>query len=421
MRSFDSISLSKEDVDKATYIQSLYDDPDNEEELLYLRPPTSNGGISQSQELMKVAFYTEDEKKSFFKRYNTSDICGFEIWYQDGDIEFYWYVPNETTELHYRRFLDSTYKKGEIGSTLDKFVDVRETDYLSGAQYYLKHHYFEPIKHHRSGSFSNIYKNLLSEVNTKDDSRVVLQVLFKPAEDDWCDLYTKSVEDVADALDTKTKTESSFFGLRKTERPLSSEEKQVPSQIRNQRDEKGYYVNFRVCVLGSDQERIEQEMSEVNDIIQLTFESPSGQNFVPARDSKSELRGLLRDMMLRKTDHMFQPKLPKDYLKYRLSKSYKTIVMTATELASIAHIPNSSEVNVNGIKWSVIEIDGTLPTGAVDFEEPTESEKQQIAERLQTETNTTTKNETVENETVPELKKSDDTEVDTDSKEETSG
>lgn len=381
MRNFDSIPMTTEDVEKADHIQSLYDTSD--QELLFLRPSQNNGGIEQSQELMKVAFFTEDEQKDFFKRYNISDVCGFEIWYQDGDIEFYWYVPNDDADLRYRRFLNSAYQKGEIGSTMDKFVEVRDDDYMTGAQYYLKNHYFEPVKNHRQKDFTNIYKNLLSEINTKDDTRVVMQVLFKPAEDDWCDLYSTSVEDVANAMDADKQVETKLFGLIKNERELSSAEKKIPKLIKQQRDENGYYVNFRVCVLGSDQHRIEQEMSEIDNIIKLTFESPSGQNFVPKRDGKRELNKLLEDMMLRRPDHMNQPKRPRDYLEYRLSDVYKNIIMTATELASIAHIPNSKEVDISGIRWSVIEIDGSLPTGSVNFEMPDETEQQETVEELQ--------------------------------------
>jgi len=87
--------------------------------------------------------------------------------------------------------------------------------------------------------------------------------------------------------------------------------------------------------------------------------------------------------MLRRPDHMNQPKRPRDYLEYRLSDVYKNIIMTATELASIAHIPNSKEVDISGIRWSVIEIDGSLPTGSVNFEMPDEDEQQQTFEELQ--------------------------------------
>jgi len=382
MRSFPSISITPEAEDRVRYIKELI--TDSESELLFLHPPKHNSGLDQTKTLLKNAFWTLEEDGDFFNRYNTSDVCGFEIWYDEGEIEFFWYTPNTHQGKHYRRHLNTRYSDGQLGESLEKFPDVNDSDYFVGTQYYLKNHYFEPVNHHDSPlSFSNIYEDLLSEIDTKDDTRVILQVLFKPAEDDWTTLHSKTVDDVATELEATARTESKLFGLIKNETEPSSEEKKVPGMIRSQKDQKGYYVNFRVGILGSDKERIEREMSEVNDIINVSFEAASGQNFVPSRCSEDELQQLLEDMVSRTPDHMQQPKLPKDYLEHKRSNVYKHIIMTATELASLAHIPSSNEVEIDGIKWSLVNADGSLPQSSMDFEEPSEEQKKQIREELQ--------------------------------------
>lgn len=381
MRSFPSINIDAEGEDRVRYLKELL--TDSEAELLFLHPPKNNSGVSQTEQLLKNAFWTLDEDSDFFKRYNTSDVCGFEIWYDNGEIEFFWYAPNQQQGKHYRRHLNTRYSDGQLGESLEKFPDVEEKDYFTGSQYYLKNHYFEPVNHHDSPlDFSNIYEDLLSEIDTKDDSRVIIQVLFKPAEDDWTEIHSKTVDDVAEELDFDSKTESRLFGLISKEYQPSSEEKKVPGMIRDQKDQKGYYVNFRVGILGSDKERIEREMGEVDDIINVSFEAASGQNFVPKRNSEEELQELLEDMVARRPDHMCQPKTPRDYLQHRLSGVYKHIIMTATELSSIAHIPSASEVEIDGIKWSLVNADGSLPQSSMDFEEPDEEEKNKIKEEL---------------------------------------
>lgn len=382
MRSFSSINIDAEQEDRVRYIKELVTESDSE--LLFLHPPKSNNGVDQTEQLLKNAFWTLDEESDYFKRYNTSDVCGFEIWYDEGEIEFFWYTPNEQQGKHYRRHLNTRYSDGQLGESLEKFPDVKEKDYFAGSQYYLKNHYFEPVNHHESPlDFSNIYEDLLSEIDTKDDSRVILQVLFKPAEDDWTELQSTTVDDIAESLDMDTKKESRLFGLIQKERQPSSEEQKVPGMIRDQKDQKGYYVNFRVGVLGSDKERIEQEMSEIDDIIKVSFEAASGQNFVPSRNSEEELSDLLEDMVCRRPDHMCQPKTPRQYLKHQFAGVYKHIVMTATELSSIAHIPSAKEVEIDGIKWSLVNADGSLPQSSMDFDEPDEDEKQKIKEDLQ--------------------------------------
>jgi len=382
MRSFSSIAIDSEKEDRIRHIKELV--TDSEAELLFLHPPKNNDGVDQTKKLLESAFWSLDDSSDWLKRYNTSDVCGFEFWYDEGEIEFFWYTPNEDQGKHYRRHLNTRYSDGQLGESLEKFPDINETEYFVGAQYYLKNHYFEPVNHHASPlSFSNIYEDLLSEIDTKDDTRVILQVLFKPAADDWTEIHSKTVDDVAEELDMSSQTEKKLFGLIEKEKQPSSEEKKIPGMIRSQKDQKGYYVNFRVGIIGSDKEQIEKEMSEVDDILNISFESASGQNFVPKRNSENELQQLLEDMVSRNPDHMFQPKTPKEYLKHKFSDVYKHVIMTATELSSIAHVPSSREVEIDGIKWSLVNADGSLPQSSMDFDEPSEEEKKQIKQELQ--------------------------------------
>lgn len=383
MRTFDSVQIDSTQAERVKYIESLFDE--SEAEVLFLKPPKQNSGLAETKKLLKNPFHIYNEETTRFKRFNTSPVCGFEIWYEDGEIDFYWYVPGAEIERKYRRQLHNRYSNGQLRASLEKFIPLEEDDYFAGTEYHLKNHYFEPINHKDSNlEFSNIYEDLLSEIDTKDESRVILQVLFKPAEDDWTELHSLTVDDLADSLDSDMKTESKWFGLKTKERPLSSAEKSIPGMVRSQRDEKAFYVNFRIGVLAPTQEEAEREMSEIDDIINYTFESPSGQNFVPARCSTNEeLTGLLEDMIARNPSHMYQPKLPRDYLAHKRSGTYKHMIMTADEVASIAHIPNTREVDIEGINWSMINADGTLPSNSEDFVEPDVDEREAILEELQ--------------------------------------
>lgn len=386
MRSFDSISVDSEIKNRVKYITQELNN--SESELLFLYPPENNGGRRITKNLLNTAFYSYTEEESFFKRFNTSDVCGFEIWYENGEITFYWFVPGSQSD-RYRRHLYNRYSNGELGSATDNFPDVGEKDYFAGSEYHLKHHYFEPVNHHDSPmEFSNIYEDLLSEIDTRDDSRVVIQVLFKPAEDDWTELHSMTVDDLADNLDMSSEQVSKWFGLVTKDRPLTSDEQNIPRMIRNQRDQKGYYVNYRIGVLGSDRDRVEMEMREIDNIIELTFEAASGQNFVPGRCSENQLQELMEDMAARRPRNMRQPKTPREYLQHKFTNSYEHIIMTADELSSIAHIPSSSDVDLDGIRWALITADGTLPSDAADFEEQTAEEREEILKELQSHSST---------------------------------
>lgn len=351
------------------------------ERLLSFYPPVDGPGINEMKEVLRTLHTYEGEDSTFY-HHNKSPVNGLEYWYEDGEFKYIMYAPSQRNESLIRRQLYSHYKGCDIKFKKPYIFDINSDDYVIGGRLKLHHHYFEPIKSLNSpeGFEINPFHSIFGELDTRDDMRAIIQVLFKPAEEDWPHLNTKNVEEYAERKRNQTRTESTLFGLRKQTIEPDREDEKAADLIQNQVGKLAYYVNIRFFLVSHNKTQIENIASELANLFEIEFNSRLGQKFKPCQHQDEEdVRDEFIDTILRRPTKMRQPKRPLEYLHSTRIPGSETIIMTIPELATIASIPNKNELPIDSIAWTDKPIAGRMPQDS-GFKPLTEEERKNIQE-----------------------------------------
>lgn len=373
-----------------------------EGKLISIRPSSNKGGISNSTNFFRNLYKVESEYLGFMDgKKNNSDVCGMEIWYQNEKISFNFFVPNEDKEEKYRKHLNrqfegstetkmDTYerdeKTGEFKQReMEKFIDVNENDFITGSRFYLEDHFFEPVRSKKGvDSFEeDPYKQIFSELDSKDGTRAIIQVLYRPADKDWTETATRDVREYADELKNKTVTKKKYFGL--VSETVDDPNTAPTKFIKRQEGSRAYHVNVRFILVSDEKEKADTNAQNLNHIFRVTYEEDNGQTFDP-RPAKDidELKELLDDVVSRKEYTMQQLSgfrdAVKEYMNNKPLLSYfvdeditkNRMIMTIPELAGVAHMPS---IDMGSIVWSDSDIGGTLPGNAERHQPLSEEEK----------------------------------------------
>lgn len=354
---------------------------EDSERLLTFLPPENHKGQSRMKELFRT-IHKYEAKDSFLKHKNQSPVIGLEYWYEKGEFNYVFYSPSEEIEKILRKQLFTHYDGSDIQLRTPYMFDIEEDEYVVGCRFKLKNHYFEPIKSFDGpGRFEiNPFHSIFGELDTQDDLRVIIQFLFKPAENDWTHLHTKNVEEYADMKREETRTSSKFFGLKTKEIEPSSEQKQAASAIEDQVGKLGYYVNMRLFMVSKNKQELKSVSKEVAHLFNIEFESALGQTLEPMNHTTEEdVTEQLINTILRKPEKMYQPKTPVEYVKSTRMSGSDILIMNIPELATLAHIPTRKELPIESINWTDTPIGGRMPADT-EFTELTDEEKEQVSE-----------------------------------------
>lgn len=348
--------------------------------LLRVEPPMENDGMNEAIELFRSLHNLEVDGvlgDRMFKT-NNSKVSGFEIWYDNEEIKFYYSTPDRVEEERYRRQLAGHYS----GITIDerslareKFPDITQGEYISSHRLKLRHHYFEPIKSPESAAaeFDNDpYQNILASMDTKDENlRSIVQVLFKPAEEDWTELRHNNVESHAQKVKKRGGQKTRWYGMFLDDVDVPRDQKRGAKQIRSQVDQPGFYVNVRITTIADTPERAEAHMKTLATVYQNTYREVTKQQFVPEQYSEDSAEKEITELLLRKAarngEYMQKPNNPIAYLRHRINSEFNTMIMTIPELSGLAHIPSGNKVDIDGISWTDAPVSGTLPPEAEKF------------------------------------------------------
>ena len=379
MARFNAVPVTEEAVDVLRY--GIPDD----RIVLKVAPPEGEEGLSASEGFIKT-LHRERVEESTFGTKNVSSVCSMEIWYEDEEVEFYFTVPTREEENHYRRQLAGYFfgiSITEMIDAQDKFLDVDESQYAAATELSLRNHYFEPISNALGGgddqSDSDPYKSILNEMDTKDISmRSMIQVVYKPASDKWTSTPVSDVEDYAKEMEDQGVSDPKVFGTRSRSVEDSSAQSATASAIRDRASSQAFHADIRIAVFHESKEEAVQELETLSRLFETVFRERSGQQFVPRKGTGSA--ETLRKMVERKSDRLYTPNSFRDWVGYNFRTQTDYMVFTVSELASIAHIPSSDDLNVDGIQWTDDPVKGTLPPDAKKFREVTEEEKEQAGE-----------------------------------------
>lgn len=373
-----------------------------EASLLQVKPP-KNSGIRETKEFLENGVFDKRTDNGD----NVSPVCGLEFFYQGESFNTYFYVPNTKMEQKYRRQINSYFEGAGIDAKGDQYVRNTETnefekneitkfiptekgEYITGARFFLKDHFFRPVRSNKGvRTFdSDPYKPIFNEIDSRDGTKAVLQILYKPAKKDWTHTNITNVSEHAEKLRESNKTEERLGGLISKEKELPNKIKKTSRFIEEQEEERAYHVNVRLIIISDEKENLKSRAREIDSIIESTFKEKNGQTFDPRGvENIEEMKNLLTDVVKRKEYTMNQLNGIKGFIKeilYNLPITGKYVkdiyknrmIMTSPELAGIAHIPNSNKIKEDQVNWASSQIGGSLPSAAQSFKPLNEKEKE---------------------------------------------
>lgn len=365
--------------------QNILNDFPEEGKLLSVRPPGDKTTIHEMERLFTTLHTLKMESSFLGGVENNSDTCGLEIWYDKEQFEFVFYVPNKEQERHYRKQLVGHFDEIGIQKKVDNsFLPIEEGDYIAGGRFHLNHHYFEPVNHN-DFTHSDAYKPILSEMDSRDDTRAMMQILYKPARSNWTKTSFNSVSEYADTIEDGYKW-GSKFGIP-VKQGYSEKYKEVAKDIRDQEDSLAYHVNIRLMfVSSSDDSKLEQQARNVEHQIAREYRRQNGQTFdIQPAQSKDEMLELIDLMSNRKEHTMDRATGLSVYLRTLLKKLpiigrfiseiYKTrMIMTIPELAAVCHLSNPDMLETIVGSDDVYQ-SANIPEKATRHEEMTKEER----------------------------------------------
>ncbi len=326
--------------------------------LLRIRPFKENQGVVDGAGLLQSVH----DVTTNFRGKNTSDHHTFEVWFDEGKIKFYMHAATEAAADKFRRRVGNNYANSEVfpvegGSA---FPVIERDEYVAGAWLEMEKLPYYPIRHHNSEEWeTDPYGEITSEMLSLDDSKVVTQVVFRPAKQSWTggDRFKhNNVDDLAHALRQGT----SVGWLNPRTRPASEKDKQAAKTIEQQRGQQAFHVNIRVVAISVDKDEAEARARGVAGMFRKYYNAITEQGLddTPVWHRKEAKRASqLKQHVTRMADREWTD---------------RRMIMTVDELAGVAHIPNN-EIETPNIDWRYTQRGDRVPADAGQYEPPTDS------------------------------------------------
>ena len=325
---------------------------DEDGKLLRVRPFPENEGMQASEELFQ-ALHNLRTKFSFF---NNSQRFGFEMWFNEGSIQFFFYVRNEQQEEKVRRQLDAHYPNSDIVEESKTFPPIYEDDWVAGAELYLKQSKYYPIKNPKGvRQFqTDPYRSITSDLISRDTDRVCVQYTFRPAMGTWThggklgyiNPLKEDIYEVAEALKAEQKIPD---GTTRDVRNPTSEERQLSERIARQEGQPAYHTDIRIYIFSNEKSTAKNKIRSIGQTYQQLFKEAGGQSFVYEATNGVELKRMLKEAAQRRVfDH--------------------EMVFTIPEVSTVAHIPNQN-IETPAVDWNQTQATARIPSEAERFGE----------------------------------------------------
>lgn len=314
--------------------------------LLEIQPHPENNGMEDAAGLLQALY---DPQESTLGR-NKSAPCSFELWFHEGSITFYLYAPTEEAVEKYKRRVANAYTNTAVtaveGSNQHSFPEVEEDDYVAGGRMYPQKTgrtgTYYPIRHFRDdqGFEEDPYGQITSALLSTDESKVVVQVVFKAAARDWTDggMFGPGVDDVAEKL----RSDNVVWDPIPRDRSATSKEKQAAKIVENQRNSQAFHTNIRVAAISPEKGEAESRAKDLCGMFSRYYNATVEQ-------------GLEQDSVRAATSGRRARKL-RTHIEQMQRRNYADaeMILTTDELAGIAHIPNGDEkhgISTPKIDW----------------------------------------------------------------------
>lgn len=340
------------DADLYRDIQEATGEHDDDPTLLQVRPFPENSGIEGSEELLQ-AMHDLRTKLSIF---NDSKKLAFEMWFNEGAIQFHFYIVDDQQEEKLRRQIDAHYPNAAIVEKDSLFPNIYENDWVAGAELHLKQSNYYPIKNPRGvrNLISDPYRSITSDLLAAESDRICVQVTMRPALGTWThggmlgyiNPLNEDIYEVADDLKGQQRIPDSSH---KESRDPTSEERQLAENIARQEGLPAYHINVRILSFSPDKGTAKSNVWGVARTFEQSFQEAGGQQFVQQPLGGLELKELITDAARRELYH-------------------EDIILTIPEVATVAHIPNES-IETPSVDWNNTQATARIPASAERFDE----------------------------------------------------
>lgn len=373
-----------EEISKAT--NTVAENMGDESVLLKVSPPKEgNEGMDTAKSFLDSVHFLEMNRHFLISKKNVSPTCGMEIWYENSATKFMFHVPNETLAQEYRQQLSGYYDGCEIAEQTPNegmFIrtDPEANESIAVSDIYLKKHYFSPLSSPTSEDNeldTDPFKRLISEIDSKDDTRVVFQVLYKPTPYNWTELQHTTLETYAERVKNKGGYKTRYWGLKVDRVDDPGIWESTASEIKSRLNKPAFNVDMRMCVVttGQTQEKANKKAksrySAIMNQLQHLYETESGQKPVSRRYTVNKERNAketLINIIKRQPSDMDQPKRIHEFIWERITPDVSTMVMTSGELSGFVHLPSPDAISSDSISWNDEMVAGNVPSDVDGFE-----------------------------------------------------
>lgn len=350
----------------------------NEDHLhLMIKADSHDGGMATCEDLYNSLYTYETSGRK-----NVSPIYDFEMWYEKGIIKFFVHTKEKDAQLHLRKQLSVHFPESEFQTPEDKLINIDTDDYIVCANLQLKRPFFEPIS-----TNNEPYENVFAELDNKDETKALIQHLFKPADPDWTDTIRESAEEYAERLRNQEKSIKGKFGLKKSKIQDSDASDQA-RLVENQVGEKGFNVRIRLIIANPNKRKLLETVKHLNNMYEIEFEAPSGQTLtMNTLNREKKVKKFIKELTAREAKNLSEyrgiidsiKEIGNTFLPGNLYK--KRLIMSSEELSNIAHIPTESDTPEAPISWSRIP-SARIPPGLKDFPDLAQSNKKEIVDDM---------------------------------------
>ena len=350
--------------------------------VLRVQPPKNGPGMDPSVNLIKSLHHVDVEESMMSKTVN-SKLTSFEMWYQNEQLDFYFVVPDEEEEDHYRRQLSGYYKGVNIQEeTLkeNQFPNIEKGRSIAVTRLGATSHIFEPIWAVGSGgdddTVEDPYQPILNEVDSKTNLSIMVQVLYKPVPSSWTRIAGTSLQEYSTRLEEEGILNERMFGRVKTRVNDSSLQSQGAEAIRQQAGQPAFRTEVRLAVAADSDRQAQLELDALVDLFENTYKGRTDQTLQPIGIDDAE--DLVARMVARKFHGSGLPSGITGKSKVQAFGTTPTLICSAPELAGLVHLPSEETVPVSGVNYTKALVEGTLPPDAKRFKPVSKKEKQKV-------------------------------------------
>ncbi len=311
--------------------------------LLAIRPYKDNQGIVDGAAMLQSL---HDVRTKGFRSKNVSQHHSFELWFDEAKLKFYIHAADEDAADKFRRRVANSYSNTQVfwveGG--NAFPQIRPDDYIAGAELDLNRHYYYPIRNHQGEGFErDPYGEVTSEMLTTPETRVVVQVVFRPAKNDWTEgdggllSRDEGVDDVAEGL----RSDQVVGWLNPRTRDASKKDREAADIVEMQRGQYGFHTNMRILAASPDKYEAESRARGVAGMFTRYYNTMTEQGFTDAPVPTSDHPAFIEKLHTREWED-------------------REMILSVNELAGAAHIPNK-EIETPKIDWRYAQRGGEVP------------------------------------------------------------